>query len=311
MKKNLSVLILIGVVRGIKSRPRQRQSGGKALSESPEKSIAVRRPAGYIIPDGYFIRAHEMKGTDQMVRSGWFIALICSIAGGFASFCQAGSEQADVQAPRRYGSVRVEKIHGLGDKGRIICDVAGWPAIAGSEIPVQIRGIEIGGGQRLSTSVRSFILEKLRAGLKEPTNSVCDPNQAVLDKDGVVLKEIERGDSFCIVADITVGGQDLGQILVEQGYARNVVKLAGAAVQQEQSGDLSVQPANGGQAGGPSDKQAGATVQAGYVSSKNSKVFHKPTCTHARRLQPDSMVVFSSRQEAIDSGRRPCKTCNP
>jgi len=51
--------------------------------------------------------------------------------------------------------------------------------------------------------------------------------------------------------------------------------------------------------------------QSEYVGSKNSKVFHKSSCPHARRLKPESMIIFSSRQQAIDSGRQPCKTCNP
>ena len=48
-----------------------------------------------------------------------------------------------------------------------------------------------------------------------------------------------------------------------------------------------------------------------YVASKNSKVFHKAGCRSADRISPDNLVGFSSRDEAINSGRRPCKICKP
>jgi micrococcal nuclease len=56
------------------------------------------------------------------------------------------------------------------------------------------------------------------------------------------------------------------------------------------------------------------TVQAGeakYVASKKSKVFHVPNCRYSRRISPSNLITFSTRDEAIKSGRRPCKVCNP
>ena len=48
-----------------------------------------------------------------------------------------------------------------------------------------------------------------------------------------------------------------------------------------------------------------------YVASRNSKVFHKAGCPLAARIKPKNMVGFRSRQEAVRSGRRPCKLCKP
>ncbi len=48
-----------------------------------------------------------------------------------------------------------------------------------------------------------------------------------------------------------------------------------------------------------------------YVASKNSKVFHKPTCPWVKRIKPENLVGYSSRDEAIKAGKRPCKRCNP
>jgi micrococcal nuclease len=48
-----------------------------------------------------------------------------------------------------------------------------------------------------------------------------------------------------------------------------------------------------------------------YVASKNSEVFHTPTCRSAKRILPENMVGYSSREEAINAGKKPCKLCKP
>ena len=48
-----------------------------------------------------------------------------------------------------------------------------------------------------------------------------------------------------------------------------------------------------------------------YVASKNSKVFHKPDCSSARRIKPENLTGYNSRAEAIKAGKRPCKRCKP
>lgn len=48
-----------------------------------------------------------------------------------------------------------------------------------------------------------------------------------------------------------------------------------------------------------------------YVASKNSRVFHKPDCTWAKRIAPKNLVGYNTREEAIQAGKRPCKRCNP
>ena len=48
-----------------------------------------------------------------------------------------------------------------------------------------------------------------------------------------------------------------------------------------------------------------------YVASKKSKVFHSPNCKWVKRIKPENLIGFKSREEAISSGRRPCKVCSP
>jgi hypothetical protein len=59
----------------------------------------------------------------------------------------------------------------------------------------------------------------------------------------------------------------------------------------------------------PVTKPTTATYK--YVASKNSKVFHKPDCIWANRIKPANLVTFSTRDQAIQAGKRPCKQCKP
>jgi len=52
-------------------------------------------------------------------------------------------------------------------------------------------------------------------------------------------------------------------------------------------------------------------VERTYVGSKNSKVFHKAGCKWAGKIKPENLVGYSSREEAVRAGRRPCMQCRP
>jgi len=48
-----------------------------------------------------------------------------------------------------------------------------------------------------------------------------------------------------------------------------------------------------------------------YVASKSSTIFHKPDCRWAKNISEGNLVSYTSKDEAIKAGKRPCKTCNP
>ncbi len=48
-----------------------------------------------------------------------------------------------------------------------------------------------------------------------------------------------------------------------------------------------------------------------YVASVNSEVFHYPNCRWAKKISLRNLVGFKSREDALKSGRRPCKVCKP
>jgi endonuclease YncB( thermonuclease family) len=48
-----------------------------------------------------------------------------------------------------------------------------------------------------------------------------------------------------------------------------------------------------------------------YVGSKNSDVYHYPSCQYVDNILPENKIWFSSAQDAINHGYRPCKVCKP
>ena len=52
-------------------------------------------------------------------------------------------------------------------------------------------------------------------------------------------------------------------------------------------------------------------VDEQFVASKRSKVFHKASCPHAHRIAQENRIHFGTLEEALATGRKPCKTCRP
>ena len=52
-------------------------------------------------------------------------------------------------------------------------------------------------------------------------------------------------------------------------------------------------------------------VESVYIGNKKSHVFHRSTCSSASSMSEKNKVEFSSRDEAIEEGYKPCGKCNP
>jgi len=48
-----------------------------------------------------------------------------------------------------------------------------------------------------------------------------------------------------------------------------------------------------------------------FVASKSSDVFHRSDCRWAQNISGDNRLGYKTREEALDSGKRPCKSCKP
>ncbi|MGI6116951.1 MAG: Ada metal-binding domain-containing protein [Bilifractor sp.] len=56
---------------------------------------------------------------------------------------------------------------------------------------------------------------------------------------------------------------------------------------------------------------SGSSTESSYVGNVNSKIFHRPDCPSVKRMKEKNKRVFSSRQEAVNSGYKACKDCRP
>lgn len=58
-------------------------------------------------------------------------------------------------------------------------------------------------------------------------------------------------------------------------------------------------------------ESASEAVKDSYVASKNSKIFHRADCPSAKRISRKNLISYTSRAEAVQDGKRPCKICKP
>lgn len=55
----------------------------------------------------------------------------------------------------------------------------------------------------------------------------------------------------------------------------------------------------------------GAPTTHAFIASKSSEVFHRPDCRWAQNISGDNLIGYKTREEAVESGKRPCKSCKP
>ena len=61
----------------------------------------------------------------------------------------------------------------------------------------------------------------------------------------------------------------------------------------------------------PEPRRADQPASALYVGAAGREPFHLPGCEWAGKINPATRESFTSREEAIKAGRRPCKVCRP
>ncbi|GIW91344.1 MAG: hypothetical protein KatS3mg109_1776 [Pirellulaceae bacterium] len=49
--------------------------------------------------------------------------------------------------------------------------------------------------------------------------------------------------------------------------------------------------------------------RGGFVSRDWAKHFHRPDCHWARYIKPKCRIDYLSQEEAVQVGKKPCKTC--
>lgn len=240
---------------------------------------------------------------EDMCRKILIITILCVSAG--VCFAEKKTEAGPrAKLPKTYGGAVVEKVISVDEGFSFRCDIKAWPAVIGKDITVRIDGV----GPPLIVT-REDMPNKF---FELQTTKFLERTFA--EAQGVRLENIKRGRSFSIVADVIVDSNSVADLLIGEGLARRYEGGEEARISAKQQGraryDVGISVAR--PAGPAGDRiQAGGASEGVYAASKNSKVFHRAGCRYAKIVSASNLVRFDSKGAAVQTGRRPCKTCNP
>lgn len=112
-------------------------------------------------------------------------------------------------APIIYGDAVVAEVTSIYDGDTFRCNIAGYPEIAGERIGIRINGIDTPemrdsrpAIKALARKAKQYTVQRLREGAE------------------IVLRNMQRGKYFRIVADVYVDGSSLGEELITAGLAK-------------------------------------------------------------------------------------------
>lgn len=219
--------------------------------------------------------------------------LIVVIVSLLASLCFSASKPQP-PAPKTYGSIFVDKVLAVEDNFILRCNIKQWPPIIGRNISVRIN------------AVNSPLEEKDKdkdKKLKEETKNFIETT--LKNSKTMILKNIKRGNSFCIIADVILDSKPLADLLVKNSLAKQTDHvdtppiLNPSIIAQDTIAETT----------DPQESQPQS--EALYLASKNSKVFHYYTCRSVRTISPKNTVEFNNKEQALETGRRPCRICKP
>jgi hypothetical protein len=112
-------------------------------------------------------------------------------------------------------------------------------------------------------------------------------------------------DPIRLVGEVDLEGTSLALLLIKKGMGPH-------RVSQERLDKVTSQNKARRPTASETPRSAGgADSDLFWVASKSSKVFHKSTCQFIARISEKNKATFANRDAAAQTGRRPCKTCNP
>jgi micrococcal nuclease len=173
------------------------------------------------------------------------------------------------------------------------CDIKGWPAIIGKDIPVRIAGVQLPDIVAEQSAPNKFFRQQTTKFLTD----------FLKGSKKIELANIRRGRDFCLVADVIADSNSLAEILIEKGLAKKVDKT-------KLPGKINIKVIANTKTPALKDTHIIAENTT-WVASSNSKIFHTSTCSFAKRMKKGTAIQFPSREKATETGRRPCKNCKP
>jgi len=142
--------------------------------------------------------------------------------------------------------------------------------------------------------------------------------------------DVEERDKYGrMLAYVWIDGVMYNKTLLSEGYAKiatfppNVKYVDDFKALEKQARELkkgfwgegATAPSGANSSGSASSASGSpaAPAQAVYafIGNSNSMKFHDADCEWAQKISSSNRVMFSHRQDAINSGYVPCKACNP
>ncbi len=195
--------------------------------------------------------------------------------------------------------------------------------------------IRVVSGDRIEAQIRGDRVLRIQyLGVQLPASDDPSPRLRVLNRKALAFnrqlvenksislefESTEPDEAGRLAAYVFVEKTFVNAELIRQGYARVAeaspeFQLKGYFQKQEEKAfeeGLGIWAVQAEAPVQPEVRRQPPSLPAGkYLASKQSKVFHYRDCQWAERIVPGNRLFFDSREEAVASGRRPCKICAP
>ncbi len=122
------------------------------------------------------------------------------------------------------------------------------------------------------------------------------------------------------LAVVIVDGKNLNEMLLKEHLAE-VMYIPPSEFTPQKWADGTTQTAQATTTAQPSQqsnnsiqsaqKQSTSSDTSTYIGNSNSYKFHKADCEAVSKMSEKNKVILNSRDDAINSGYKPCKMCNP
>jgi endonuclease YncB( thermonuclease family) len=124
-------------------------------------------------------------------------------------FLTANMSSAESIRNKVFGNAMVAEVTSIYDGDTFRCNIAGYPEIIGERIGIRVAGVDTPEMRdnrphikKLAQKAKQFAVARLRSGER------------------IELRNMKRGKYFRIVAEVYIGGKDLGQELIAAGLAQ-------------------------------------------------------------------------------------------
>lgn len=109
---------------------------------------------------------------------------------------------------RTYGHVEVSEVVSIYDGDTFTVNIAGWPSVAGERISVRIAGID-------TPEMRGRCEHEKQRARQAKQFTVA----ALRNAREIQLQNLQRDKYFRLLSDVYVDGENLGRLLMQQGFA--------------------------------------------------------------------------------------------